>query len=248
MYNQCKLLIHIRNKTKEAAIYAVRIVLVAIFAGFAMDAKAEEYQKKVFQVQEITLSKSSFGNETFDFTAPAYRRKRETPVIAASANMLHNLTTSMNLGVEVGLSRKMTVSVPVTLNPWTYNKIENVKSKFLLLQPELRYWTCEAFDGHFFGLHAQYAYYNMGGLPRKPFSDTMNQYRHEGWLAGAGLSYGFVFPISARWGLEGNIGFGFARLNYNQFQCQSCAKQIKNETKTYWGVTRAGISLVYYIF
>jgi hypothetical protein len=31
---------------------------------------------------------------------------------------------------------------------------ENKKQYEKFFQPELHYWTCESFNGHFFGLHA----------------------------------------------------------------------------------------------
>ena len=225
MCNQCKLFIRKSIKAKEMVTYTIRIILIVVLSGFVMKARAEEGRKY----------------------APVYRLQ-ETPRLAVSTNMLHNLTTSMNLSAELRLGRKMTLDMPFTLNPWTYNREKNVKSKFLLAQPELRFWTCEAFDGHFFGLHAHYSYFNVGGLPKSPFSDAMNQYRYEGQLFGAGISYGFAFPIGKRWGVEANIGIGFAKLRYDQYSCQKCDKLFKSDTKTYWGLTRAGLSFVYYIF
>jgi hypothetical protein len=178
--------------------------------------------------------------------APAYRM-RQTPRLTIKTNLLHDLTTSLNLGVEIKMGQKLTLDLPFTLNPWTYNKEENTKFKFLLIQPELRFWTCEAFNGHFFGVHGQYAYYNVGHLPTPLFSETMNLYRFEGQLAGAGISYGYQWLINPRWSIEAEIGAGYARLWYDKYPCQSCAKLITSETKNYWGVTRAGISLIYNI-
>ena len=254
----------------QKVIAALRMILIIVLFGFVIEAKAEEDEKTTFPILAVELDEAVWNIETDFFMlnmapkyepntrhkktpfdnrkyAPAYRL-RELPRLTVSTNVLHDLTTSMNLGAEVKLDRKVTLQMPVTYNPWTYNREENVKFKFLLAQPELRYWTCEAFDGHFFGLHGHYGYFNAGGLPKVPFSEALNQYRYEGYLAGAGVSYGFVFPISTRWGVEANIGVGFAKIWYDKFPCQHCAKQLKSDTKTYWGVTRAGLSLVYYIF
>jgi len=179
----------------------------------------------------------------------AAHRLKETPNFTVKTNMLYNLATSPNLGVEYRFARKWTVELPVTVNPWTYNKDENRKFKFVLVQPELRFWTCEEFNGHFFGLHGHYAIFNVSSLPNPPFTITMNQHRYQGWLIGAGLSYGVQWPISARWGLEAEIGAGYARLKYDQFPCDVCARQIKTDViKDYWGITRLGLSLVYFIF
>jgi len=209
--------------------YTSKIFPILALTGCAMIASAQEGHNKSFTDQKTTS---------------AYRL-RETPRLALSTNMLHNLTTSMNLGIEAALWRKMTLDLPVTLNPWTYDKQENNKFKFILFQPELRFWTCEAFNGHFFGIHGHYAYYNAQ-LPF--FPETMNQNRFEGQLMGAGISYGMQLIIGKRWGMELTIGAGYAKLSYNRYPCQSCAKQSESETQDYWGVTRAGLKFVYYIF
>ena len=38
--------------------------------------------------------------------------------IAVKSNLLYDATTTMNLGLEFGLSRKWTLDVPVNYNPW----------------------------------------------------------------------------------------------------------------------------------
>ena len=37
-----------------------------------------------------------------------------------------------------------------------------MKLNLYLIQPELRYWPCRKFEGHFLGVHGHYAYYNVG--------------------------------------------------------------------------------------
>ncbi len=173
----------------------------------------------------------------------AGRGKR--PVIALKTNLLHDATATFNLGAEFGLGRKTTLDLPVDYNPWTFSG--NKKWKHLLVQPELRFWTCEAFNGHFFGLHAHYALYNVSRLPDPPFSSYLNTHRFEGWLAGAGISYGYHWILARRWSLEANIGVGYAYLLYDKYPCVKCGDKIGREKKNYLGPTRAGISLIYMI-
>jgi len=241
---------------------AIKITLVIVLMTLVAKVIANDGQTTTFSVHTVALEEivgeksayvhfapgpykpgrnSSLANRQF---APAYRL-RETPYFAVKTNVLHDLTTSMNLGVEMRLSRKWTVDVPFTLNPWTFNKEENTKFKFFLFQPELRFWECEPFNGHFFGVHGHYAYYNVSRLPTPPFSETMNQHRFEGQLAGAGVSYGYHWMISPRWSFEAEIGAGYARLWYDKFPCQTCAKALASEKKDYWGVTRAGLTFLY---
>ena len=90
--------------------------------------------------------------------------------LAVKSNLLYDVTTTMNLGLEVALSRKWTLDIPVNYNPW---KFDDTRLKHWGIQPELRYWFCESFNRTFIGLHAHYADFNVGGwpeyaLPRTP--------------------------------------------------------------------------------
>ena len=77
-------------------------------------------------------------------------------------NLLYDATASINLGVELGLSQRLTLDVSGNLNLWTWK--DNMKWKHWLVQPELRLWTCNRFAGHFFALHALAGQFNFGGI------------------------------------------------------------------------------------
>ena len=75
-------------------------------------------------------------------------------------NLFYDATTTINVGFETKIAPKWTVDVSANWNPWTFS--ENKKWKQLSLQPEARYWFCEAFNGHFVGAHLLGGIYNMG--------------------------------------------------------------------------------------
>jgi len=169
----------------------------------------------------------------------------KTPHFAIKTNIVNTFSSSLNLSSEFRMSKKATFNTSVSWNPWTFNAEENTKFKFLLVEPSVRFWSCESFNGHFFSIHGHYAYYNVGKLPVRPFTETLNQYRFEGQLAGAGISYGYHWLLAPRWSFDAEIGVGYARLWYGKYPCQSCAKILTNENKNYWGLTRAGFSIAY---
>ena len=171
-------------------------------------------------------------------------RSADSPV-GIKSNLLYDATATMNLGAEFRLGRRTSLDVPLSWNPWQFSN--NRKWKHVLVQPEFRLWTKETFSGHFFGLHAHYAYYNVGNLP-KPFSENMRQSRYEGWLAGVGVSYGYRWSFSQHWGLEATIGVGYAYLDYDKYPCHKCGEKLKSDTKNYFGPTKVGVSLIYAIF
>lgn len=166
---------------------------------------------------------------------------QSTPSVALKSNMLYDATGSLNLGLEFRTGRRSTLELPAVYNPFTFGG--DRKWRHILLQPEFRLWTCEAFNGHFFGLHAHYAYYNVGGTGTR----WMKQYRFEGWLAGAGISYGYQWILSPRWSLEAGIGVGYAYMDYDRYECRKCGDLQAREKMNYFGPTRAALTLVYVI-
>ena len=77
-------------------------------------------------------------------------------------------------------------------NPWSFS--DNKKMKLWMLQPEARYWLCSGFSGHFFGAHLLGGEFNYGGmLPFgiTPSSSGLGSKRYQGWMAGAGIGYGY---------------------------------------------------------
>ena len=168
---------------------------------------------------------------------------RTLPGVVLKTNLLYDITTSLNLGAEFKTGDRTSLDLSVNWNPFTFS--DNRKWKHFLFQPELRLWTKETFSGHFFGLHAHYAYYNVGQLPHGPFSEYMADHRFEGWLAGAGVSYGYRWNFSQNWGLEATVGVGYMHLDYDKYSCETCGNKLGSDTKNYFGPTKLGVTLLY---
>ena len=139
-----------------------------------------------------------------------------------------------------------TVQLFGSYNPFTLK--ENNKLKHWLVQPEVRWWTKEAFHGHFIGLHLIGGQFNAGGI-NMPFGllPDLDTHRYEGWGMGGGLSYGYQWKLGDRWNLEASLGLGYARLNYDKFPCEKCASKIGEEKKNYFGPTKVAVSIIYTI-
>ena len=180
------------------------------------------------------------------FSQPIQPLSFKNPVVGVKTNLLYDATTTFNLGIEVALSRKWTLDIPVNYNPWTFS--HGKKIKHVLVQPEGRYWLCERFNGHFFGVHAHYALYNAGGIDL-PFNmfPGFKESRYEGYLVGAGLSYGYQWMLGHHWNLEATIGVGYAYLNYDKYRCGNCGDFIRKGNDNYFGPTKIGLSIIYLI-
>ena len=163
-------------------------------------------------------------------------------LLAEKTNLLYWATTSPNIGLEISIGRKWTLDMSAGYNPWKWN--EKASFRHWTVQPGVRYWTCNAFEGHFFGLYGSYAKYNVGNLS---FIPAMKDYVYKGNMFGGGISYGYHFPLKGRWGLELEIGVGYLYMEYDKHICRTCSEKIKSGTRDYWGPTKIGISFVYLI-
>ncbi|MDE7467017.1 MAG: DUF3575 domain-containing protein [Muribaculaceae bacterium] len=170
--------------------------------------------------------------------------------VAVKTNLISDVLLSPNLGFEAGLARKWTLDVNGQLNLWT---VDDKKWRHYFVQPELRYWLCRSFQGHFFGVHGIGGQYNFGNIDfNLNFLDTDRHphkgMRYEGWGAGAGLSYGYAWAVHPRWNIEAEIGLGWIYTRYSSYPCAKCGKRISNNRPhNYVGPTKAAINVVYII-
>ena len=168
--------------------------------------------------------------------------------IAAKTNVLYWLTTTPNLSGEFGLGDRTTLEITGGYNPWTLDNESNKKIKHWMVRPELRYWLCERFNGHFFGVHTGYTFYNISGVRILPFGDSSNKdHRYQGWGVGAGISYGYSWIVGKRWNIEATLGLGYIYTRYDKYECATCGKFRGDEDKHYLGPTKLGISVIYMI-
>lgn len=168
------------------------------------------------------------------------------PTFALKTNLLYDATTTFNLGLEFRLGKKNTLTLPLNYNPWTFS--DDKKFKHIATQPEFRFWTCEAFNGFYWGLHLHGGQFNAGNL-KLPFgiAPTLENHRYEGYFYGGGLGLGYQWIINNRWNIELGMGVGYARIHYDKFKCGHCGEKIKSGARNYWGPDRLAISLIYII-
>ena len=172
--------------------------------------------------------------------------KMDRPHLVLKSNLLYLSTTTPNVAVEFSLNNRWTLDMTVGYNPFTFSN--NKKFQHLLLQSELRYWPRFAFNRHFIGMHLHYGTYDIAGVG----SNSMIPMRYEGHLIGGGLSYGYNYKINQKWAVEGTIGFGYARMNYDMYlrdsdPYSSLTGKWPGSSYNYFGPTKVGINFIYTI-
>lgn len=172
--------------------------------------------------------------------------------VGIKTNLLYGTAAfTPNLGVEVGLGKRTTLDISGGYNWFNLSGSASNNKKLVhwTVQPEFRYFLCEKFNGHFFGFHGLYSQYNISGheLPMF-FGKGSKDFRYEGWTTGAGVSYGYQLMLAKNWNVEFNLGLGYMYLKYDKYDCPKCGDQVEAGTsRSYFGPTKAAISLIYII-
>lgn len=168
--------------------------------------------------------------------------------VALKNNILYDAALTPNVGVEIRLAPRWTLDVTGQVNLWT---VDGHKWKHWLAQPEARYWFCRSFTGHFVGLHVLGGEYNVGNinLGSNIFGINLEALRHkryQGWAVGAGIAYGYAWPIARHWNIEAEIGVGYVYTRHDVYPCADCGTQIaKDKHYNYVGPTKAALNIVY---
>lgn len=224
----------IKNKVNNS-----RYKLLLIFMGMVLGCFRGQAQTPL-SADDITID--------IEVATPWHKVKREKTTWALKTNLLYAATLTPNLGLEIGISPRISVNITGGYNPWNREgkKGDNDKLVHWLVQPEVRYWLCETSAGHFVGIHGIATQYNIGG--HRFFNMLDKNYRYEGWGAGAGISYGYSWALSEKWGIETYFGVGVIQFGFDKSDNRNwCCSKSEHATKTYFGPTRIGISLIYNI-
>lgn len=156
--------------------------------------------------------------------------------IALKTNIAYDAIAIPNLAVEAQFSKHISVELPVMFSFWDLSRERAIRT--IAIQPEARWWLRQVGAGHFFGVHANVGWFNA------KWKDDRYQSTDRP-LLGAGLSYGYLLPLSTHWGAEFTLGAGYANMKYDTYYNIDNGARIGTESRNYWGITRIGLSLSY---
>lgn len=155
--------------------------------------------------------------------------------VALKSNTIYWMAAMPNLGIEVRLSDSFSLNLSGNYVPFHLNN--RLSLKHWGVQPELRYWFCKSFKGHFIGVHGHYGEY----------STIRKDYRFNGNLYGVGGNYGYQWLLSPRWSLEAEIGLGYTRLQYDKLLNKKCGTHLGIVNKNNFGLTKVAVNFIYII-
>ncbi|MFI3265991.1 MAG: DUF3575 domain-containing protein [Rikenellaceae bacterium] len=141
-----------------------------------------------------------------------------------------------NLGFEFGLGDHSTLSVEGYVSPFW--EAEKLTFKGFVVTPEYRYYFCEAFNGHYLGVHGNYTQYDALKTLNSPV------YR-DGYSYGAGLTYGHTWKLSHKWIVDAFIGAGWMRFDSDIVESSSDVVHKTDVVEDKFFLDRAGVSVGY---
>lgn len=192
---------------------------------------------KPAEIKSLPLNLAVPTPEIRPLDIPATRKQR---FIAVKTNLLGDAALCANLGVEIGLWRHWSLDVPVWYSP--YDITNGWRIRLLATQPEVRYWLKDTGEGHYFGVHATVAGFNVSFGGNYRYQDP----NHAAFGAGIGYGYAFHLDKSRRWSMEAQIGAGYIDYKYIKYHNTGRnGAEVSRGKGTYWGVTRAGFAVAY---
>ena len=237
------------HKTLLVTILGFFFSLIAATVTFAQDAPATRAG------DALTLSAAAI--EALDIPKQeqkvVYRKQNPAAVFALRNNIAYDATGTMNLALEVALGQHASLGGIFGFKAWDRfllwdNSPANLsKWRHLALVPEFRYYLDRVSQGHYVGADLMYIHYNLGAI-KLPFNlyPVLNDYRVQGDLLGGGLFYGYAFPLSRHWRIEGELGLSAGWYSDISYECPSCGRMIGPRS----GVAllpKIGVNIVYTI-
>lgn len=209
---------------EDSVAIEVEIVQKETVQPLSTDASVMPEQQMVTEQQSVDLQSVSLQ------PSPKERYFSLKTNLAAWAGTILNVAADLQVGPHLSLE------LPLLWCPWYAGSRHAVRT--FTLQPEARYWLSKPGMGHFIGIHAHISWFNV----------KWNDHRYQDPdrpLLGGGISYGYLLPLSSRWGAEFTLGAGYTNMRYDTYYNIDNGVRSGTQTKNYWGITRVGISLVY---
>ena len=165
---------------------------------------------------------------------------------AVKTNLLADLVTAVNLGVEVPLGENFSLNAHFTFPWWTAGPYGNKYALQLLdAEGELRWWFApgeERLEGHYLALQGS------GGKFDLQWGRDIGCYQCYNW--GVGLSYGYAMSLGKHLNMEFALTLGYLAIDYQHYvPSPDWSVLLRDNAKAgvlhYFGPTGLKISLVY---
>lgn len=162
----------------------------------------------------------------------------DTTKVAIKTNLLYDAALMPSLEVEYRWKPHWSLALEGGI-AWWRNKGKHKYYQLAHVAPEVRYWfrPDNRWKGHYVGA------FLMGG-----HYDLQNHEGYQGEFGAAGISYGYMFPISRQLSIELGLGIGYLYTKYEEYLPEDGHSVYQQTSHTsYVGPVKGKVSLVWRI-
>ena len=158
--------------------------------------------------------------------------------------ILFDLAGDLSMGMEFALKPRTTVEVYGTIRPW--KETESGVNKHWAMQAQYRLWTCQKFNGFYWGPYLHAGEYNISNASL-PFGllKGLKSHRYEGWMIGGGIGCGYQYAVSKHWNVGAELGLGYTYFRSKKFDCGVCSTFHGYDNYNYWLFTKGSVYISY---
>lgn len=158
--------------------------------------------------------------------------------LAIKTNLLYDALLMPSLEVEYRINDRWSVSLEGDI-AWWKKKSKHKYYQLAMISPEGRYWfkTKAPWHGHYVGVFVGGGWYDLENGKRG--------YQGEGVMAG--VSYGYMFPVTRCLSFEAAIGAGYLRAKYDEYLPEAGGHYLYQQTSktNYFGPLKLKFALVW---
>ena len=232
-----------RAAAEEAARAAAEALEAAKAAAEAQGRSDSEDALKAATEAEAAAARVTAAEEVLRAAGPA-ASARETGAeteplhrMALKTNLLYDALLMPSLEAEFRIDDRWSVALEGDV-AWWKNAGKHKYYQIATIAPEARYWfrTRKPWHGHYVGVFAGGSWYDL--------ENGKTGYRGEALLAG--VSYGYMWPVSRCLSFETAVGAGYAYARYEEYRPQD-GHYLYQQTKraNYFGPLKLKFALVW---
>lgn len=240
------------NDKKDVVVITLRIPeKVATEARPSEEPSPDEIQQQQSPVVKSPKPEPAVEKEPEQTQQPEPAAKQISTAIpkpysfAIRTNVLYDAFLLPTIGLEWRVNRSIGIKVDGSFSWWSgeSGKVQ----KTWLLNPEVR-WYMGNKKRIYIGAAGNYGEYNIYKYPIGNLFPINTGYQGKLW--NAGVTVGYQLFLSRSFSLDFNLGLGYTHSEYDGFELANEGMRLhkeRNKTKSFWGPTQAGISLMWTI-
>lgn len=225
-----------KQKCKKTGITVKRFLCTITLLAFVSTATFSEIREQ--KEEGVQATQPNKGYDT-DRSSTKYHRPAR---LSIGTNLLYLAALAPNVSAEYYFPKNEWSLLATFTMPWWKRESKHQFYQIRQYLVEGRYW----FPNASFSKGQHFGGFNIhGGI----YDLENKKTGYYGEFLGASLTYGYRLRLNEKMALEFTVAGGYIFTNYDKYTpMDNCYVYLSSNKTHYWGVTKAGVSLVWNIF